>query len=62
MAGKTLTIRLGELAIPLENFAKLRKQTQSQVARLAIAKLLKVENPIVELGNPDWNARRGTKE
>lgn len=62
MASKTLTIRLGKLAIPLENFAKLRKQTQSEVARLAIAKLLKVENPNVEIGNPDWIARRGSNE
>ena len=62
MKSKTVTIRLGKLSQPLEAYAKSKKQTQSEVARLAISKLLKVENPIVEIGNPDWIARRGTKE
>ena len=62
MISKKLTISLGKLAIPLEKFAKTKKQTRSEVARMAIAKFLEIDCPLVELGNPDWIARRGKKE
>ena len=53
-----LSIRLGDLSDPLSLYCEVHELTESEAARIAIAKLLKVEAPLLEAGNPDWIATR----
>jgi len=48
-----VTFRLGPLAQPLAAYCEKQGTTPSDVIRLAVARLLRVEAPAMPPGNPD---------
>lgn len=48
-----ITIRLGPLAWPLSQYCSEHRTTPSDVIRLALSRLLRVEAPEMTPGNPD---------
>lgn len=68
-----ITFRLGSLEWPLAVYCSEHRTTPSDVIRLALSRLLRVETPEMTPGNPDigeqaeagakarWKKRRGRK-
>tara|TARA_B100002019_G_scaffold227325_1_gene200476 strand:- start:359 stop:544 length:186 start_codon:yes stop_codon:yes gene_type:complete len=55
---KHITVRLGDLHLPLQAHCHKHEKTPSAVIREALAQYLKVKNPKVQVGNPNFGKQK----
>ena len=51
-----LCVRIGSLSEPLATYCEKNGIDESKVARMALAKFLKVKEPDLRVGNPNFKA------